>query len=160
MITIISNFRGAYHFLSNFYPCSIILKDMVLNTGKMGNIKLPSSEHYFHLIKAREFGDYECVNKIISAPTPSKAKSLGRSAKIKNDYSLDKWNRDRIGFMREVLFEKFTQNLDLKQKLIDTAPHILVEGNTWNDSFWGYDLNKEYGKNWLGILLMELRNGL
>ena len=36
----------------------------------------------------------------------------------------------------------------------------LVEGNTWGDSYWGYDLEKNEGKNILGKLLMQVRKDL
>ena len=32
-----------------------------------------------------------------------------------------------------------------------------VEGNDWQDTFWGFDFNLGYGKNMLGQLLMKIR---
>ena len=42
--------------------------------------------------------------------------------------------------------------------LINTGDSIIQEGNTWNDTFWGIDLNTGIGKNVLGILIMKIRN--
>jgi predicted NAD-dependent protein-ADP-ribosyltransferase YbiA (DUF1768 family) len=39
--------------------------------------------------------------------------------------------------MFELVLEKFKQNLELKQKLLETGNQELIEGNTWNDTFWG-----------------------
>jgi predicted NAD-dependent protein-ADP-ribosyltransferase YbiA (DUF1768 family) len=39
-----------------------------------------------------------------------------------------------------------------------TAPHELVEGNWWNDTYWG--ICDGTGRNRLGQLLMDLRNTL
>ena len=57
--------------------------------------------------------------------------------------------------MEEILRAKFTQNLDLKEKLLATSDRLLVEGNTWNDRFWGVCKGK--GANHLGKLLMKIR---
>lgn len=60
--------------------------------------------------------------------------------------------------MRKGLEAKFSQNSDLAVKLIETHPKLLQEGNRWSDSFWGYDFKTHWGENWLGRLLMDLRN--
>ena len=44
---------------------------------------------------------------------------------------------------------------DLKEKLLATGDKILIEGNTWNDDFWGKC--SDNGKNNLGIILMKIR---
>ena len=48
----------------------------------------------------------------------------------------------------------------MKEKLIATRPAILIEGNYWNDNFWGSDPPDGNGKNWLGKILMEERDNL
>ena len=64
--------------------------------------------------------------------------------------------------MKDIVATKFSQNTDLKQKLIDTYPNILVEGNTWGDTYWGVDITKpnKPGNNKLGEILMEVREAL
>ena len=54
-----------------------------------------------------------------------------------------------------IVFLKFYENKDLKKKLLSTENVILVEGNTWNDTFWGVCKGK--GKNNLGKILMNVR---
>jgi len=41
------------------------------------------------------------------------------------------------------------------RKLEATAGAVLVEGNAWGDRFWGSVEGS--GQNWLGRLLMEIR---
>ena len=60
--------------------------------------------------------------------------------------------------MKELLMAKFSQNEDLKKKLLDTGDATLIEGNTWGDKYWG--VCKGVGKNRLGELLMEVREEL
>ena len=50
---------------------------------------------------------------------------------------------------------KFNENRILKNKLISTFPSILIEGNTWNDTYWGICNGK--GENNLGLILMNIR---
>jgi hypothetical protein len=36
---------------------------------------------------------------------------------------------------------------DLRRALIATGSAELIEGNTWGDTFWGFDTNKQKGIN-------------
>ena len=60
--------------------------------------------------------------------------------------------------MYNTLVAKFTQNPDLAKKLLATGDALLIEGNTWNDRYWGVCRGK--GENRLGILLMLVREDL
>ncbi len=60
--------------------------------------------------------------------------------------------------MYEGLRAKFSQNKELKDKLLATGQAKLVE-HTDRDKYWGDGGNGE-GKNRLGILLMKLRDEL
>ena len=60
--------------------------------------------------------------------------------------------------MYEGLFHKFTQNEDMKKKLLQTKDSKLVE-HTKNDKYWA-DGGNGSGQNRLGILLMKLRDQL
>jgi predicted NAD-dependent protein-ADP-ribosyltransferase YbiA (DUF1768 family) len=59
--------------------------------------------------------------------------------------------------MEELLRQKFS-NPVMARKLLDTDENVLVEGNDWNDTFWGVCNGK--GENHLGILLMKTRKAL
>ena len=60
--------------------------------------------------------------------------------------------------MYDVCKAKFTQNPELAEKLLATGEQELVEGNNWNDTFWGMCRGK--GKNMLGNILMKIREEL
>ncbi|MBR4196328.1 MAG: hypothetical protein IKQ95_06420 [Synergistaceae bacterium] len=45
----------------------------------------------------------------------------------------------------------------MSDKLLATKQALLVEGNDWEDTFWGFDVNLGYGRNMLGQLLMKIR---
>ena len=57
--------------------------------------------------------------------------------------------------MYEIVLAKFTQNPDLKEKLLATGDEHLEEGNTWGDTTWG--TVNGIGENRLGIILMKVR---
>lgn len=147
----IDSFRGEHAFLSNFYYAK---------TNWAGKT-FPTVEHGYAAAKALCFQDaldgvsdnesHYWFDKIASASTPSEAKKLGRSLKIDIDY----WEGAKVVFMRQLLTAKFNENYDIRYKLIQTSPHMLIEGNTWGDKYWGMVDND--GENVLGCLLMELR---
>ena len=82
--------------------------------------------------------------------SPSSAKALGRRVPLRSD-----WEEVKDFIMEAVCYAKFTQNEGLKEKLIATGDAKLVEGNTWNDIYWG--MCKGKGQNKLGEILMKLR---
>lgn len=61
--------------------------------------------------------------------------------------------------MWSLLVQKFSEeNQELMDKLLETGDEELIEGNTWKDVFWGYDVNLKQGKNNLGKMLMKIRD--
>ena len=60
--------------------------------------------------------------------------------------------------MYEIVYAKFTEDDFMKQSLINTGVHELIEGNTWNDTYWG--VCKGRGHNKLGKILMKVREEL
>jgi len=136
----INSFSGKYRFLSNFYPSEI----------KFGSIDYSTVEHAYQATKTLD----EEVREIISkAPTPQTAKRLGRKLMIRDD-----WEKVKLGIMLCLVRMKFSENIVLRDKLLLTANVELIEGNYWNDRFWG-KCNGE-GKNHLGLLLMQVRDEL
>lgn len=133
----IFGFEGRYRFLSNFYSCQVTYH----------GITYQNSEAAFHAQKdvsrSREFCNLN----------PSQAKRLGRKVNPRSD-----WEYVKDGIMKDILICKFKQNPDLAQNLIATGDAILVEANNWGDTYWGYDINNNYGKNRLGYILMEIRD--
>lgn len=135
---VIDSFRGEYRFLSNFYESPLTLPD-----GRIAD----TLEHGFQAYKAVYDEDYE---RILNAPSPGEAKRLGRQVRLRLD-----WESAKIPLMRRLLAWKFDEGALLARRLLDTENALLVEDNTWGDTFWGvYD---GVGHNWLGHLLMARR---
>jgi len=135
----INSFRGEYFFLSNMYKTPVTYNGLTYQ----------NSEAAFQAQKTLD----ENIHKTFTTMTGIKAKEKGRQLKIRED-----WDKVKVEIMREILYIKFTENIVLKEKLLSTEDLILIEGNTWNDTFWG--VCNGIGENMLGILLMETRNKL
>jgi len=138
----IKEFSGEYAFLSNFHHAPF--KDGAGRT-------YDTVEHFFqsHKVFPYDTPEFEAIR---TAKTPGKSKRLGRHATLRTD-----WEDKKQMIMGLGLLLKFVQHSDLKQKLIETAPKELQEGNTWGDKYWGVDLLTGEGENILGKELMKIR---
>ena len=147
-------FYGSKDVLSNFYPVSCIVDD----------VKFNCVEQYFQYKKAMIFGAYDTATKILDTTSPTIQKSLGR--KTIPNFNGEIWNSECINIMQKGLYAKFSQNLELKQFLVDTGDKILVEAAP-RDLFWGAGMGKTNekigdpqkwrGQNRLGFELMKTR---
>lgn len=129
-------------------------------------IRYNCCEQYMMYNKAILFNDFDSAKKILLEEDPAEQQKLGR--KIKN-FNEDVWcsNRERIVY--DGNYFKFTRYLDLRGRLIDTYPKLLVEASP-SDLVWGVGLTQENplildpknwrGQNLLGKVLTKLRNDL
>lgn len=108
-----------------------------------------TSEHFF---QAHKFIDKEYFERIRMAFSPMDAATLGRSRKIP---IRPDWEEIKDDIMRKAVFEKFSQNTELKDILINTGEQEIVEATT-TDYYWGCG-NDGTGKNMLGKILMQTR---
>ena len=141
---------NGYRFLSNFYVGEVFtLPNVIWDDGT--EIEFKTGEHAFQAFKA--FKDAEFA-AIVAAPTPAKAKALGRSCELRPD-----WEAVKFDVMMAVLRAKFTWQRYEGKALVDTKQALLTEGTFWYDDTWGVMLNKQGrpGRNWLGTLLMARR---
>lgn len=136
----IDSFRGAYRCFSNFFPCSVDLD----------GFQYPSVEHAYQAAKTCDPVERMIIRMM---PRAGQTKSYGRQ--IKHLYP--DWDLVKIEIMRGLLRQKFA-DLALKWILLNTGSEELVEGNYWGDTFWG--VCNGTGENWLGRLLMEVREEL
>ncbi|MBQ9433976.1 MAG: NADAR family protein [Synergistaceae bacterium] len=137
-MNVIDDFEGAYEFLSNFHESPVMYD----------GIQYGSSEAAFQAAKTLDIDERRSIAKL----SPDEAKHAGRSLTLRND-----WENVKVSIMEEVLRAKFTHHPELLQKLLATEKALLVEGNDWLDTFWGFDVNLGYGANMLGQLLMKIR---
>ena len=132
----ITEFRDGNRFLSNFWYAPVSYDGMTF----------PTIEHAFQAAKTSVL---EFALAIRDCDTPGDAKKMGRQVPMRKD-----WDKIKIDVMRHLLRQKFTHPA-LRTLLIATGDAELIEGNTWDDFFWG--VCKGTGQNWLGKLLMEVR---
>jgi ribA/ribD-fused uncharacterized protein len=136
----IAGFSGEYRWLSNFWPAQI----------QIDGVTYPSVEHAY---QAQKSVDPVWRDRIRMAPTPGRAKRLGRLVPV-----VPNWERIKVSVMETLVRQKFSTHEDLKRKLIATWPSELREENNWNDRFWG--TCKGIGQNHLGQILMRIRDEL
>ena len=138
---------GVYGFLSNFYPAEFATED-----GEHHDV-WRSSEHYYQAHKFEPHG--EVYREIKNAKTAKQAYKIAcrNSDKIRHD-----WADVKEMVMQKAILYKFSQNPELKQKLLETAGCKLAE-HAMKDYYWGIGADGN-GKNRLGQLLMELRTTL
>jgi len=137
----INKFEGMFHFLSNMQLIDIPFEGIVY----------PSVEHYYVAMKTTDPRIRRIVSKI---ETPEKAKKYGHRDIEEKGLLRPDWSDIKIDVMRKGLEIKF-QDVFMQTCLMETDDHELIEGNWWNDTFWG--VYKGKGENNLGKLLMEIR---
>ena len=130
-----------YEFLSNFYTAPVTYQGLTFQNNEaafQAQKTLDESEK----LQFTEYG-------------PGKSKGIGRQVALRPD-----WEEVKNGIMYEIVLAKFTQNLELADKLLATGDKVLVEGNRWNDTHWGVNIQTGQGKNHLGKILMRVRTEL
>jgi len=153
------NKYGVY-FKSN-YPSQWFISSFIID-----NITYNCCEQYMMAQKAKFFNDEETFKLIMTATEPKEHKSLGRLVK---NFDEIEWNKVADEIVFQANLAKFSQNLELKQKLLRTGNKIIVECSPY-DKIWGNGLNitdtlNTIPENWkgtnrLGKALMKVREVL
>jgi ribA/ribD-fused uncharacterized protein len=136
---LIPSFRNEYFFLSNFYNAPVYYN----------GVRYRNNEAAFQAQKTMDLEE----RVEMSILNPSDAKRIGRHLKLRPD-----WEKVKEEEMYFICLSKFMFNHDLRQKLIDTWPAELIEGNDWGDRVWG--MCRGEGDNKLGHILMDIRGHL
>lgn len=131
----IDSFRNDYAFLSNFAYSPV----------EYDGVVYPTVEHAFQAAKTLD----KNARLSFMGLTAEQAKQLGRKIALRPD-----WEQVKLEIM-EILIERKFADPFLQDKLVKTHPHELIEGNNWNDTFWG--VCKGVGQNNLGKILMKVR---
>jgi len=142
--------------LSNFYPSVFTYQ----------GFNFSSSEQFFMWKKALFFEDFKIAQDILEQDDPLKCKKLGRLVKNFNEKV---WTENSKQIMEIAVYQKFSQNPTLKNFLLSTKDKYLVEASP-RDRIWGIGMGennpnakcykKWRGKNWLGEVLVNVRNTL
>lgn len=137
----IEHFREEYAFLSNFWEAPVTYQGLTYGSNEAA------------------FQAQKCMTEEEKLPftemRPAKSKKAGRRVRLRPD-----WEEVKVGIMEQIVRAKFTQNEELKWRLIATGEAELVEGNSWHDTCWGVDTKTGEGQNYLGRILMKVRQEL
>ena len=141
-------------YLSNWYPSPFDLD----------GVHYSSVEQYIMYQKCMIFGDTASAKAILGTDDTKAQQDIGRKAK---GYIGDVWAGERQLVAVRGLLAKFSQNEELKRKLLDTGDAWLVEC-AHSDTIWAcgirlnederFDAGKWRGQNILGFALMEVRS--
>jgi len=134
----IDHFRQENYFLSNMYPCKVVLDGMWYQ----------SSEAAYQAARCRNPQDRQQFTVLNGYQAKQQIKTLSHTA----DFTIAS-----LEPMVEAIFDKFRRNPELLDKLLETGYAEIEEGNTWHDTFWGVDKNTGQGDNWLGKILESIR---
>ncbi len=143
-------------YLSNWYLSNFVFE------GK----KFSSLEQYMMYQKAILFKDEEIAKEIMNANDVAIIKELGRKV---HNYDDKRWDEVRGDIVYNGLLAKFSQNEELKKRLLGTGDAILAEC-ALHDKIWGigismrdqdrFDQSKWKGESLLGKNLMKVRETL
>lgn len=140
-------------YLSNFHPSKF----------EEGATKYNCVEQYLCSKKALCCSDEVAHETIMKLEDPAQIKQT----RIKN-FKKDEWDKIKVHTMKKGLELKFSQNPNLRKKLLDTRDKVLAESSP-TDSFWGTGISMnnrnafdrtKWGRNVLGRLLMDIREEL
>lgn len=135
----VNSFAGRYNFLSNFFDAPVTYNGI---TYRNNEAAFQAQKATCHRLQ-QDFSDLQ----------PGQAKRKGRRVALRDD-----WEQVKDRIMYEICRCKFEQNQDCLNRLIATGEEELVEGNIWNDTYWG--VCNGVGENHLGKILMRIRTEL
>jgi ribA/ribD-fused uncharacterized protein len=138
---------------SQWYPHEIVI----------GKVKYNCAEQYMMAMKAEHFGDMEAHKKIMESEHPRDQKRFGRKVK---GFDARIWAEIAKDVVFNANMAKFNDP-ELRPTLLGTGDREIVEASPY-DVIWGIGLGEEdpdaldkskwRGTNWLGEVLMEVRD--
>ncbi len=124
------------------------------------------AEQYMMATKARMFGDKQARDAVLESDDPKEMREFGRRV---FPFIPEIWDRAKHSVVLAANYAKFTQNPELREYLLSTAPKVLVEAAP-RDVVWGIGLGEANpkaldpamwrGRNMLGFALMEVRDAI
>ncbi len=110
----------------------------------------PTTEHYFMAQKTTAKRPRERIRR---APTPRRAKELGRAVQLRRG-----WDGMKFEVMLKANLAKFRQHDDLAELLLSTGDRPIHENCP--DPWWGGGPNFPRGRDLLGKVLVRVRDQL
>ena len=145
-------FEGPESYMSNLYPCKLIIYGVECN----------SAEQAFCHLKATVNKQPAAAVKILATTDPLTAKLIVKGVKVSEE-----WTRNRLKVLEKVVKTKFEQNPSLLAKLKSTGDTPLYEAT--RDTFYGCGLTLMQstsidsscpGQTQLGKILQKIRGDL
>ena len=143
-------------YLSNWYKSPF----------ELDGVRFSSAEQYIMYRKCVIFGDDASAGAVLASEDPAEQQAIGRRAA---GYIDKVWAGMRQQAAYRGLYAKFSQNDDLKKRLLDTGDAWLVEC-AHSDTVWAcglrlddearFDAENWRGQNLLGSTLMQVREAL
>lgn len=118
------------------------------------NIPIKYEGYWFNSVEAAYQGakaGSDSILKAFSHLNARESKAAGSCLKLQED-----WHLLKLPIMEYLVEHKFKNNPDLMQMLLATGNQQLIEGNWWNDTYWG--VCNGVGENHLGKILMRVRD--
>lgn len=148
----IKGFFGRYRWLSNFYPSPVWYE----------GDKFPSVENAYQAAKVKKENRFAFT--LIS---PAESKKEWKKYPLL-DVNAVAWDSRKYQVMAGLIFDKFLNNLELRELLLHTGQCHLEETNHWHDNYWGVcvcprchvvtEKSESWrGENNLGYILMQTR---
>ncbi|WP_025898774.1 NADAR domain-containing protein [Sneathiella glossodoripedis] len=156
-------------FLSNFHEVEVFYRKehfssvehayqaMKFEDGVLESVSDEHIEHINHHLQKRNTSiSHASLPTLFTDPslTAGTSKVAANQLRILG-YVRKDWDNVKIDIMTDLLIQKFSQKT-LYDRLKNTGDKYLIEGNDWNDTFWGECEGR--GRNVLGRLLMTIRN--
>lgn len=111
-------------------------------------------EQYFQQQKSVGTPDETAVKEKMKQVTdPDKAFTIGRIFKMRSD-----WEDVKEDVMMKIVHQKYLQQEDLRELLLQTEGHLLVQMKP-TDPFWGTGSDGK-GENKMGVVTMNVRSSL
>lgn len=145
----ILGFQGEYRFLSNFWICpnGVTLDGHTFRCSEAAYVAHKLDKDKYTKEQREE------IYAKLATMDGRESKKYGRNIMVRPD-----WNKVKVEVMRRVVRAKFEQDRELAGLLRATGNARLEETNHWRDTFWG--VCNGVGENWLGKILMEVRDQL
>ncbi len=161
---IIWEFKDGYRYLSNFYTFCVAIEYQGI---PWDSTEVPYQYSKFHIWRTMYLNGqtevappFDIIDMFESnRVTPSESKKYSAAYRMP-PVVVQAFDASKDFIMESLVESKFFNNKDLAAKLLNTHDYELVEGNRWNDKYWGYCLNKHQGENKLGKILMRVRDKL
>ncbi len=151
-----------FFYEQEFYVLSNFSSFRVLWEEPYGIFDFDTNEHLYHWLRFPRYSPHrDIIQKARSAH-----EAFTYAQKHKKD-QVEWWDKPhkqetdrpyKVVRMKQALYAKAAQHEYVYRKLKQTGKRTLWE-NSWRDDFWGWGPNRD-GKNWLGRLWMEIRDGI